>query len=85
MSEMSQGRMRGVVRFYNGDYGFIRPDGDCSPDAFVHRTQLDGQEISSGDVVEFSLSENPKRPGQFQAKNVRVIGRSNARRFTNGD
>jgi CspA family cold shock protein len=64
------------IRIFNGarGFGFITPY-DPGPDIFVHASQLNGALVFEGTEVEFDVRQNPRRPGQFQARNVRVIGR----------
>ncbi len=65
-----QQRLLGTVKWFNAakGYGFIgREDGD---DVFVHLSSLAGssyRKLEKGQVVEFSLEENPKG---LQAANV---------------
>jgi CspA family cold shock protein len=54
-------------------FGFIAVDGQ--DDVFVHATSVQGNrsELRAGDEVEFSLEENPRKPGRMMAKNVEVV------------
>jgi CspA family cold shock protein len=69
-TKFMQQRLLGTVKWYNAakGYGFIgREDGD---DVFVHLSSLTGsnyRKLEKGQVVEFSLEENPKG---LQAANV---------------
>jgi cold shock protein len=56
-------RVRGTVKWFNGDkgYGFItQPDG---PDLFVHYSEIRGsgfRSLNEGDEVEFEITEGRK-------------------------
>ncbi len=66
-------RVRGSVKWFNGDkgYGFItQPDG---PDLFVHYSEIEGsgyRTLHEGDTVEFEITDG--RKGK-QASSVRVV------------
>jgi CspA family cold shock protein len=66
-------RVRGTVKWFNGDkgYGFIaQEDG---PDVFVHYSEIQGggyKSLDEGDTVEFEITEG--RKGK-QASAVTVI------------
>ena len=66
-------RVRGTVKWFNGDkgYGFIaQEDG---PDVFVHYSEIQGsgyRSLDEGDTVEFEITEG--RKGK-QASAVTVI------------
>lgn len=66
-------RVRGTVKWFNGDkgYGFIaQEDG---PDVFVHYSEIQGsgyRSLDEGDMVEFEITEG--RKGK-QASAVTVI------------
>ncbi len=71
---MSEERVRGTVKWFNGGkgFGFIgREDGD---DVFVHYTAIDGdgfRNLEEGQQVEFSVEQGPKG---LQASRVVVVG-----------
>ena len=66
-------RVRGTVKWFNGDkgYGFITPeDGD---DLFVHYSEIqsDGyRSLNDGDKVEFEITQGKKG---LQASSVTVV------------
>ena len=66
-------RVRGTVKWFNGDkgYGFIsREDGD---DLFVHYSEIQGsgfRSLNEGDNVEFEVTQGQKG---LQASNVVVV------------
>ena len=66
-------RVRGTVKWFNGDkgYGFIaQEDG---PDVFVHYSEINAsgyRTLNEGDRVEFTLTEGKKGP---QASSVTVV------------
>ncbi len=66
-------RVRGTVKWFNGDkgYGFIaQEDG---PDVFVHYSEIQGsgyRSLDEGDTVEFEITEG--RKGK-QASAVTVV------------
>ena len=71
---MSEERVTGTVKWFNGGkgFGFIgREDGD---DVFVHYTAIDGdgfRNLEEGQQVEFSVEQGPKG---LQASRVVVVG-----------
>jgi CspA family cold shock protein len=69
---MSQ-RVRGTVKWFNGDkgYGFITQEN--GPDLFVHYSEIRGsgfRTLNEGDKVEFEITEGKKGK---QASGVIVI------------
>jgi CspA family cold shock protein len=72
MFQMSQ-RVRGTVKWFNGDkgYGFITQEN--GPDLFVHYSEIRGsgfRTLNEGDKVEFEITEGKKGK---QASGVVVI------------
>ena len=66
-------RVRGTVKWFNGDkgYGFIT-QGD-GPDLFVHYSEIQGRgyrSLNEGDAVEFEITDGKKGK---QASAVAVI------------
>jgi CspA family cold shock protein len=56
-------RVRGTVKWFNGDkgYGFITPDN--GPDVFVHYSEIQGggyRSLNEGDKVEFEITDGKK-------------------------
>lgn len=69
---MSDNRIRGTVKWFNGTkgYGFIAPE-DGSKDVFVHHSeiQMEGYaNLDENDQVEFSIEQGAKGPAA-----VRVV------------
>lgn len=68
-------RVKGTVKWFNGDkgYGFIsQPNGD---DLFVHYSEIQGagfRSLNEGDEVEFEITQGKKG---LQASNVIVTGK----------
>ena len=67
-------RVRGTVKWFNGEkgYGFITPED--GPDVFVHYSEIQGsgfRSLNEGDTVEFEITEG--RKGK-QASGVTVVG-----------
>ena len=66
-------RVRGTVKWFNGDkgYGFIsREDGD---DLFVHYSEIQGsgfRSLNEGDSVEFEVTQGKKG---LQASSVTLV------------
>jgi CspA family cold shock protein len=64
---MAEGRMQGIVKWFNGTkgYGFITPD-DGGKDLFVHYSaiQTNGEyaSLNEGDRVEFDSEQGQKGP-----------------------
>jgi len=69
-------KMQGRVKFWNSErgFGFIARD-DAHGDVFCHVRDLpeDMDELTVGMTVEFEASASQRRPGSFEAKNVKVI------------
>ncbi len=67
-------RLRGRVGNVKGSFAFIRPDGG-GEQVFVHESALPAKErpLRDGQIVEYEVGSG-KKPGQFQAQNVRVVG-----------
>ena len=66
-------RVRGTVKWFNGEkgYGFITPED--GPDVFVHYSEIQGsgfRSLNEGDTVEFEITEG--RKGK-QASGVTVV------------
>lgn len=66
-------RVRGVVKWFNGDkgYGFITPESGA--DLFVHYSEIQGagfRTLNEGDKVEFTITEGKKGK---QASGVVVV------------
>ncbi len=66
-------RVRGTVKWFNGEkgYGFITPED--GPDVFVHYSEIQGsgfRSLNEGDAVEFEITEG--RKGK-QASGVTVV------------
>jgi CspA family cold shock protein len=66
-------RVRGTVKWFNGEkgYGFITPEE--GPDVFVHYSEIQGsgfRSLNEGDTVEFEITEG--RKGK-QASGVTVV------------
>ena len=61
--------MQGNVKHFNHEkgYGFISGEG---ADVFVHISQVIGQDLSKGDLVNYDLREGRKGP---EAANVQVV------------
>ena len=68
---MPQGSFKTIDR----QYGFIRPNDEGSPDVFCFWKELedDWPDVSVGDRVSFDSEPSPRRPGKFQAINVRLL------------
>lgn len=63
--------MKGTVKFFNErkNYGFIEPE-DGSEDLFVHRSDVESETLSEGDIVEFDSEEGDKGPKAVNVKKV---------------
>ena len=66
-------RVRGTVKWFNGEkgYGFITPED--GPDVFVHYSEIQSggfRSLNEGDIVEFEITEG--RKGK-QASSVTVL------------
>jgi cold shock protein len=67
-------RIRGKVKWFNGEkgYGFITQDNGA--DLFVHYSEIQGggfRTLNEGDTVEFEVTEGKKGK---QASSVTVVG-----------
>lgn len=53
----------GKVDFFHDrkGYGFIETD-DSDDDVFVHMDDVDGEDLSEGDELEFEIESSPKGP-----------------------
>lgn len=63
----------GIVKFYNGRYGFIQPD-DGGKDVFVHASALERAGIGSlteGQKVSFDVEED-QQSGKASANNLQA-------------
>ena len=63
---------KGTVKFFDKTkgFGFIKPD-DSDKDCYVNEMDIQGKELSDGDVVEFDVEAGKKGP---RAKNVKKAG-----------
>lgn len=66
-------RVKGKVKWFNGDkgYGFITPEN--GPDVFVHYSEIQSggfRSLNEGDEVEFEITEGKKGK---QASSVTVV------------
>jgi CspA family cold shock protein len=66
-------RVKGTVKWFNGDkgYGFITQEN--GPDLFVHYSEIQGggfRSLNEGDKVEFEITEGKKGK---QASAVKVV------------
>jgi len=64
-AEQAAVRERGVVKWFNGTFGFIQrdSDGQALPDVFVHFSsiQVDGfKSLRQGQTVDFDVVSTPK-------------------------
>ena len=61
----------GTIVFFHSrkGYGFIKQE-DSSTDVFVHMDDVDGPDLTEGEVVEFEIETAPKGP---RATNVKRI------------
>jgi cold shock CspA family protein len=66
--------MRGVVRAFFPDKGYLFLASEGHPDTFAHIKNCVGVKIEFGAEYEFDLVPNVRRPGQFEAVNVRPVG-----------
>ncbi|MDY6777817.1 MAG: cold shock domain-containing protein [Candidatus Nanohaloarchaea archaeon] len=64
--------MKGTVDFYHDQkgYGFIKPEGAEGDDVFFHISEVEGDEVTEGDEVEFETVEGDKGP---EAVEVRLV------------
>lgn len=55
--------VNGKVDFFHDrkGYGFIETD-DSDDDVFVHMDDVDGEDLSEGDELEFEIESSPKGP-----------------------
>lgn len=63
--------MKGEVKFYNTmkNYGFIEPE-EGDEDLFVHRSDIDGNYLNEGDMVEFESEKGEKGPRAVGVKKI---------------
>jgi CspA family cold shock protein len=61
----------GTVAFFHSrkGYGFIKQE-DSSADVFVHMDDVDGEDLTEGEVVDFDIEQAPKGP---RATNVKRL------------
>ncbi|HII51926.1 MAG TPA: cold shock domain-containing protein [Halobacteriales archaeon] len=66
----------GTIVFFHSrkGYGFIKQE-DSSTDVFVHMDDVDGPDLTEGEVVEFEIETAPKGP---RATNVKRIAGDSA-------
>ncbi len=63
--------MKGEVKFYNTmkNFGFIKPD-EGDEDLFVHRSDIEGNYLSEGDMVEFETEQSDRGPRAVNVKKL---------------
>jgi cold shock CspA family protein len=74
-------KVRGTVKFFNGEYGFIVPEGEPQPDVYIHRNVLQWAGIprlDAGQRVEFELRSS-LRNGRPAADNIKLLHDSRAK------
>jgi cold shock CspA family protein len=84
--KVTMGIHLGVCQFFDSikGFGFIRPDTAAAmsrdgrdrddADLFVHAKNLCGiATLDQGQRVSFDISESKRKPGQLEAKNVRLV------------
>ena len=61
----------GTVAFFHSrkGYGFIKQE-DSSADVFVHMDDVDGPDLTEGEVVDFDIEQAPKGPRATNVKRV---------------
>jgi cold shock CspA family protein len=65
----------GIIVFESGKGWWIVEVDGTSEGVFVHHSQVaDHRYLHLNDRIEFSITPNPKRPGQNEARNARYIG-----------
>ncbi|MGM0567985.1 MAG: cold-shock protein [Elusimicrobiota bacterium] len=63
--------MKGIVQFFNNmkNFGFIKPDSG-EKDVFVHRSDVQGENLNEGDKVEFEAIDGDKGPKAVNVKRI---------------
>ena len=61
----------GTIVFFHSrkGYGFIKQE-DSSADVFVHMDDVDGPDLTEGEVVDFDIEQAPKGPRATNVKRV---------------
>ena len=61
----------GTIVFFHSrkGYGFIKQE-DSSTDVFVHMDDVEGPDLTEGEVVDFDIEQAPKGPRATNVKRV---------------
>mgnify|MGYP001191043430 FL=1 len=61
----------GTIVFFHSrkGYGFIKQE-DSSADVFVHMDDVEGPDLTEGEVVDFDIEQAPKGPRATNVKRV---------------